>query len=81
MLQYLEQEIGPLFNLSVLSAQERACLYGIKTVSYLEYGYNGNVEALQWARQALEADPSEAEWHFLTGKCMGKCDFICNRSN
>ncbi|KAG8320910.1 hypothetical protein J6590_058067 [Homalodisca vitripennis] len=71
-LDYLDQEMGQKYNLTLFSDEERASLYGTKTICYLEYGYNGNMEALKWARKALETDPSEAEWHFLTGKCMGR---------
>ena len=51
---------------------ELAGIYGFKAQAFSEYGYNGLTQALQYAKKALELDPKQSEWYYLTGKIMGE---------
>lgn len=48
----------------------KACVVGMRGIFLMEYGYEGTSQSVPYIEQALELDPSSAEWHFLLGKSL-----------
>lgn len=61
-----------VYPYSEMTESEQAGIYGFKAQVFSEYGYSGAVEAVEYSKKAMELDPKQAEWHFLTGKLMGR---------
>ena len=58
-----------------MTDSEKAGIYGFKAQVFTEYSYSGTVSALEYAKQAIELDLQQAEWHFLAGKILGEYCF------
>ncbi|XP_049780068.1 uncharacterized protein LOC126176925 [Schistocerca cancellata] len=53
-----------------LNDVSKACVVGMRGIVLMEYGYQGTSQSVPYIEQALELDPSSAEWHFLLGKSL-----------
>lgn len=68
----MEKILSEVYPYSEMTEVEQAGIYGFRAQVFSEYGYSGSVEALEYAKKAIGLDPKQAEWHFLTGKIMGR---------
>ncbi|PSN53006.1 hypothetical protein C0J52_01137 [Blattella germanica] len=71
-LSELEGVLEKIVKADNMDQSCRAALCGIKAAVSMEYGHEGTKNAFDYAKKASELEESEAEWHFLIGKCHGR---------
>lgn len=68
----IDKILSEVYPYSEMTDLEKAGIYGFRAQVLSEYSYSGTVSALEYAKKAIELDPKEAEWYFLTGKLLGR---------